>query len=173
MLNTGYSYLLVDGYNIIHASQVLADMAADSLEASRRKLCDTLSEFMGMTTYIIIAVFDAHMVEGGLGSVTMHHNIWVVFTREAETADHYIERAAKKLAIHDKVTVATSDYLEQIIIIGQGARRISAPDLWAEIEQAREDMRERFIRNRPIKNNPIAGLLDAETARKLDEMRYM
>lgn len=165
-------YLLVDGYNIVFAREELAEIATYSLEAARRKLCELLSDFKAMTLYSIIVVFDAHLVEGGVGSVETHHNIKVVFTKEAETADNYIERAAKRLTVNDQVTVATSDHLEQIIIIGRGARRISAADLWQEIEQARTELRDRFLNNKPVKKNPIAALVDAETARKLDEMRY-
>lgn len=174
------SYLLVDGYNIIFAREELAEIATDSLETARRKLCDILCDFKGMTTYRIIVVFDAHRVEGGVGSVEAYHNIMVVFTQEAETADQYIERTTQKLtrenasrsAKREQVVVATSDYLEQIIIIGSGARRISASDLWTEVEQARTELRDRFLSNRPVKRNPIASLLDAETARQLDELRY-
>lgn len=165
-------YLLVDGYNIIFAREELAAIAGYSLAAARLKLCDILSDFKGMTLYHIIIVFDAHLVEGGTGSIEPYNNIMVVFTKEAETADNYIERAAWKLAQHDRVIVATSDHLEQIIIIGRGARRISASDLWAEIEQARENIRERYLNRRPVKKNPIESFLDAETARKLDKMRY-
>ncbi len=98
--------------------------------------------------------------------------VTVVFTKEAETADHYIEKSAHQLAKRDKVTVATSDALEQIIIIGGGARRISAKDFWERIEQAKKAMRERYKATRPVKRNPIGTLVDDETARLLDEMRY-
>lgn len=166
-------YLLVDGYNIIFANSDLTTIAEESLEMARTKLCDALCEFKALTHYRIILVFDAHQVVGGEGSVTTYRNIKVVFTKEAETADHYIESAAYKLSNKkDRITVATSDTLEQLIILGQGAGRISAEDLWTEIETAKEEVRARYIKNRPIKNNPIASLLDAETAQKLEEMRY-
>jgi predicted RNA-binding protein with PIN domain len=165
-------YLLVDGYNIIHAREELAAIAEYSLHGARQRLCDALCEFEALSRYMIIVVFDAHLVEGGIGSVEEYHNITVVFTREAETADHYIERAAHKLARRDKVTVATSDALEQIIIIGQGARRISASDLWQQIEQAKDHIQKKYLQNDPIKKNPISNLLDEKTARLLDEMRY-
>ena len=166
-------YLLVDGYNVIHANKELAALASDSLETARKKLSDTLCEFKALSRYRIILVFDAHLVAGGLGSIEAYHNIKVVFTKEAETADHYIESAAYKLGKkNDRITVATSDVLEQIIILGQGAARISAEDLWAEIENTKEEVRARYVRNRPIKKNPIESLLDKETARILEEMRY-
>lgn len=166
-------FLLVDGYNIIHANKELTAIAIDSLDAARKKLCDILCEFKALSRYRVILVFDAHLVAGGVGSVEEYHNIKVVFTKEAETADHYIESVAYKLGKkNDKITVATNDVLEQIIILGQGARRISAEDFWIEIENAKEEVRTRYIRNRPIKKNPIESLVDAETAQKLEEMRY-
>jgi len=167
-------YLLVDGYNVIYANKELTSLATtDSLEIARKKLSDILCEFKALSFYRIILVFDAHLVAGGVGSVEEYHNIKIVFTKEAETADHYIESAAYKLGKkNDRITVATSDVLEQIIILGQGAARISAEDLWTEMETTKEDVRTRFIRNRPIKKNPIESLIDPETAKKLEEMRY-
>ena len=166
-------YLLVDGYNVIFARDELSNLAAESLDISRRKLCDTLCDYAGLTEERVIAVFDAHLVDGGRGSVEAYHNIMIVFTKEAETADHYIERTSQKLVKQDRVTVATSDRLEQLIIIGQGARRISARELWADIENARDALRERIMKMQSIKKNPIELLLDAETARQLDELRYL
>jgi len=166
-------FLLVDGYNIIHANKELVAISIDSLDAARKKLCDILCEFKALSRYRVILVFDAHLVAGGVGSVEDYHNIKVVFTKEAETADHYIESVAYKLGKkNDKITVATNDVLEQIIILGQGARRISAEDFWIEIETTKEEVRTRYIRNRPIKKNPIESLVDAETAQRLEEMRY-
>jgi len=171
-------YLLVDGYNIIHSNTTLSAIAADSLDSARKKLCDALCEFCGLTGYRIIVVFDAHMVAGGEGSVTNYRNIKVVFTKESETADIYIERSAYKLSPKkqgkpgDRITVATNDTLEQLIILGSGAGRISTEDLWSEMENAKEEMRTRYIQNRPVKKNPIASLVDEETARLLEAMRY-
>ena len=113
-------YLLVDGYNVIHANKELAALAAESLEIARKKLSDHLCEFKALSRYRIILVFDAHLVAGGVGSIEDYHNIKIVFTKEAETADHYIESAAYKLGKKkDRITVATSDVMEQIIILGQ------------------------------------------------------
>jgi len=166
-------YLLVDGYNVIYANKELALLATDSLEVARKRLSDILCEFKALSRYRIILVFDAHLVAGGVGSVEEYHNIKIVFTKEAETADHYIESAAYRLGKKkDRITVATSDVLEQIIILGQGAARISAEDLWIEMQATKEEVRTRFIRNRPIKKNPIESLIDPETAKKLEEMRY-
>jgi predicted RNA-binding protein with PIN domain len=169
---SGPGYLLVDGYNIIFAWEELARLTADSLAAARLRLCDILCDYQGMSGLCVIVVFDAHNVEDNPGSVSAYHNITVVFTKEAETADHYIERASRELSARGAVTVATSDRLEQIIILSQGARRVSAADLMTEIAYAREEMRARYLSDRPVKNNPLAGLLDADTARKLDALRY-
>ena len=166
-------YLLVDGYNLMHANKELAVLAEDSLDAARKKLSDQLCEFKALTLYRIILVFDAHLVTGGEGSIENYHNIKIVFTKEAETADHYIESAAYKLSNKkDRITVATDDVLEQLIVLGQGAARISSSDLWLEIENTKEEIRTRYIKNRPVKNNPIAGLVDKKTAQLLEDMRY-
>jgi len=175
-MKTRAHYLLVDGYNVIHARPELSAIAADSLEGARIKLCDILCEFMALSRYRIIVVFDAHMVPGGIGSVVEHNNVKIVFTKEAETADRYIEQAAYKLSKEsnrrDHITVATSDALEQLIILGQGASRISASDLWVEMDGTKEQLRQRHIENTPVKKNPLFGLLDKETAAKLEAMRY-
>jgi len=165
-------YLLVDGYNIIFSWEELTQMAAESLSNARQRLCDILCDYQGIVGLIVIVVFDAHLVEGGLGNVEEYHNITVVYTKEAETADHYIEQQAWELSRRDTVTVATSDMLEQIIILSHGARRMSAEDLLMDVKYAKDRMREKYLSSRPVKNNPLAGLLDAETARRLDAMRY-
>jgi len=166
-------YLLVDGYNVIYSNPELATLAEDAIDAARVKLCDALCEFKALSRYRIVVVFDAHLVQGGEGSSTKYRNIKVVFTKEAETADHYIERAAYKLAQQkDRITVATSDVLEQLIILGRGAGRISSEDLWAEIKSAKEEAKARYNSTRPIKRNPIESLIDEETAKILEAMRY-
>ena len=165
--------MLVDGYNVMHANTELAGIAASSLDAARKKFADVLCEFKALSHYRIILVFDAHLVAGGTGSVEDYHNIKIVFTKETETADHYIESAAYKLGKkNDRITVATSDLLEQIIVLGQGAARMSADELWHAIHAAKEEVRARYLRNKPIKTNPLESLLDAETAKILEEMRY-
>ena len=168
-------YLLVDGYNIIHAWDELAKLAADNMPIARQRLCDILCDYQGIVGQTIIVVFDAHLVEGGIGSLEEYHNITVVYTKEAETADHYIEQAASnfsKLSKNDKVTVATSDRIEQIIIISHGANRMSAGDLQSAVQSAKEELHERFLSSPPAKSNQLFALLDADTARKLDAMRY-
>ena len=138
------AFLLVDGYNIIHAWEQLRDLAAQDLQAARDRLLEILSDYAGFVKPAVICVFDAYKVPGGQERVYRWHNIDVVFTKEAETADQYIEKTAHELSGKYEVAVATSDGLEQIIIFGAGARRISARELLMEILQAKEDMREQL-----------------------------
>ena len=119
-------FLLVDGYNMIHAWKELKELVEVSLESARQKLLDILSNYQGSQKMQIIVVFDGYLVKGNLGTVYQYHNISVVYTKEAETADHFIERTVHRLPRHYKVSVATSDSLEQMIILGQGAERITA-----------------------------------------------
>ena len=127
-------YLLVDGYNIIFAWDELKAIARENLDAARAALCDLLCNYQGYRKCRVIAVFDAYKVKGGLGSVEKYHNIHVVYTKEAETADAYIERATYELRGR-RVRVATSDGPEQLIILGHGALRLSATHFREEMEQ--------------------------------------
>ncbi|MDO4418517.1 MAG: TetM/TetW/TetO/TetS family tetracycline resistance ribosomal protection protein [Eubacteriales bacterium] len=137
-------YLLVDGYNIIFAWEDLRSLALRDIKAARDSLMDILSNFAGYRPEKIILVFDAYKVAGGPGEVLHWHNIDVVFTKEAETADLYIEKTAHVLAKKYRVTVATSDAVEQIIIFGSGAYRMSAQMLLEEIIFTQREMRERY-----------------------------
>ena len=137
----GREYLLVDGYNIIFAWDDLKELAEENIEAARNKLMDVLCDYQGYRRMTVILVFDAYKVPGNPGEVQKYHNIHVVYTREAETADQYIEKTVHDMAREHQVTVATSDGMEQIIIMGQGARRISARDLLAEIRESRRELR--------------------------------
>ena len=132
---SGPEYLLVDGYNIIFAWDELKAIARDNLDAARKQLCDILSNYRGFRKCEVIAVFDAYKVKGGQGSVEKYHNIHVVYTKEAETADAYIERATYEIGRHHRVRVATSDGPEQLIILGHGALRLSASAFRQEVEQ--------------------------------------
>jgi predicted RNA-binding protein with PIN domain len=136
--------LLVDGYNIIFAWDDLRELALRDIKSARDKLMDILSNFAGYRTEKVILVFDAYKVAGGPGEVLRWHNIDVVFTKEAETADLYIEKTAHVLAKKYRVTVATSDAVEQIIIFGAGAYRMSAQMLLEEILFTEQEMRERY-----------------------------
>ncbi|MBR5471711.1 MAG: TetM/TetW/TetO/TetS family tetracycline resistance ribosomal protection protein [Oscillibacter sp.] len=131
----GDEYLLVDGYNIIFAWEELKSIARENLDAARIALCDLLCNYQGYKKNRVIAVFDAYKVKGGLGSVEKYNNIHVVYTKEAETADAYIERATYELGRKHRVKVATSDGPEQLIILGHGALRLSASNFKEEMEQ--------------------------------------
>ena len=132
----GPEYLLVDGYNIIYAWDELKAAAQSSLDAARQLLLDILSNYQGFRKCVVIVVFDAYKVKGNPGSVTKYHNIHVVYTKEAETADSYIEKATYEIAREHRVRVATSDGAEQLIILGHGALRVSARIFKQEVEQA-------------------------------------
>ena len=129
-------YLLVDGYNIIFAWDELRDMARENLESARLMLLDILCNFQGFEKCVVIAVFDAYRVKGNPGSTQRFRNIHVVYTKEAETADTYIERATYAIARDHRVRVATSDSLEQLIILGHGAVKVSAQDFLEEVQAA-------------------------------------
>lgn len=133
-------YLLVDGYNIIFSWQELNELSKTNLDAARMALLDCLCNYQGYHKKEVIVVFDAYKVKGNPGSVEAYHNIHVVFTKEAETADVYIEKVTHEIGKQHKVTVATSDGLEQVIIMQQGALRMSATDLKKHIEWTEEQI---------------------------------
>lgn len=135
-------YLLVDGYNILFASEDLKALAERDINAARDKLMDILSNFQGYRKEILILVFDAYKVHGGTEHVLKYHNLNVIYTQEAETADQYIERTSHELQKNYRVTVATSDGIEQVIIMGAGAVRLSARDFWKEIKDTEKAIRE-------------------------------
>lgn len=135
-------YLLVDGYNIIFAWDDLKELAETNIDGARTRLMDILSNYQGYKKCRLILVFDAYKVEGNPGEVVKYHNIHVVYTKEAETADQYIEKTVHEIGRKYHVTVATSDHLEQVIILGQGGHRLSAQNLREEIELAGQEIRE-------------------------------
>lgn len=134
-------YLLVDGYNIIFAWDELKDLAKTNLDAARGKLMDILCDYQGFTQCHLILVFDAYKVKGNMGEVGKYHNIDVVYTKEAETADMYIEKVTRDMGKKHRVRVATSDGLEQLIIMGHGATRISAAEFEREVAEVKEKVR--------------------------------
>ncbi|MGN0163538.1 MAG: NYN domain-containing protein [Candidatus Ornithomonoglobus sp.] len=142
---TGPAYLLVDGYNIIFAWEELNVLAKDNLELARETLINRMCNYRGYKHCELILVFDAYKVKGNPGTVEKVHNINVVYTKEAETADAYIEKVTHELAKKHRVRVATSDNLEQVIILGNGAVRVSADEFHKEVEDAEEEIR-RFIK---------------------------
>ena len=164
-------YLLVDGYNIIFAWPELNELSKDNLDSARRKLMDILCNYQGYKGCNLILVFDAYKVEGHQEEVLTYHNIHVVYTKEAETADQYIEKTVHKIGRQHQVTVATSDGLEQIIIMGQGASRISARGLKEEIEETRKQLRQEWHQHRQSSHTYLFDHADAETAKLMEEVR--
>ncbi len=133
--------LLVDGYNIIFAWPELKELATRNLDSARDKLMDIMSNYQGMIGGQLILVFDAYKVKGNPGSLLAYHNIHVVFTKEAQTADQYIEKTVHEMAKKFRITVATSDALEQMIVWGDGAMRMSALGLLDEVKKSSEKLR--------------------------------
>lgn len=146
-------YLLVDGYNIIFAWEELKILAERSLDAARSKLMDILCNYQGFREDKVILVFDAYRVKGNLGETQKYHNIHVVYTKEAETADQYIERVVHEIGRKYDVVVATSDAMEQMIIWGDGARRISARGLREEIERMEAEIRQEYLEQTGMEKN--------------------
>ena len=128
--------MLVDGYNIIFAWDELKELAKDNLNMARDRLIDILCNYQGFKQCNLILVFDAYKVKGNVGSAEKIDNINVVYTKEAETADMYIEKITHEIGKKHRVRVATSDNLEQIIILGNGATRLSANELLQEVKLA-------------------------------------
>ena len=165
------SYLLVDGYNIIFAWEDLHELSEHSMDAARNKLMETLSNYQGYTSQRVILVFDAYKVEGFPGEVTKWHNIDVVFTKEAETADQYIEKTAHAIGSKYKVTVATSDGLEQVIIRSQGCLLMSARELRQEIERIKVEIRREHLEKNQERGNYLLNYLPEEEAERMEAIR--
>lgn len=165
-------YLLVDGYNIIFAWEELSELAAANIGAARGKLMDILSGYQGFRKQEVILVFDAYKVEGGIGEIYRYHNIHVVFTKEAETADQYIEKTVHEIGRNYQVTVATSDGLEQVIIMGQGARRLSARDFRTEVEAANVEIRQICMEKRTGGKSYLFDTVSGETAKAIEQLRW-
>lgn len=145
--------LLVDGYNIIFGWEELKELAKTNLEAARGRLMDILCNYQGMQGGELILVFDAYRVPDNPGSKEEYHNIQVVYTKEAETADQYIEKLVHEAGKRYDITVATSDALEQLIVFGAGAGRMSGRNLKEEIERTEQKLREQYLENRTGEGN--------------------
>lgn len=168
---SGEEYLLVDGYNVIFAWEDLRELAEANLHAAQDKLMDILSNYQGYKKCTLILVFDAYKVEGHQEEVLKYHNIYVVYTKEAETADQYIEKTVHKIGRQNQVTVATSDRLEQIIIMGQGAQRISAKGLREEIEETNRQLRLDWHQHRQSSRNYLFDHISEELAQEMEQVR--
>lgn len=164
-------YLLVDGYNIIFAWEELKELAEVNIDAARGRLMDILSNYQGAKKCTLILVFDAYKVEGFQGEVQKYHNIHVVYTKEAETADQYIEKVAHEIGRKYHVTVATSDGTEQVIIRGQGCFLLSAKELKTEIELVNKELRNNYLNKPNHGRNYLFNYLDDETKEQMEDVR--
>lgn len=164
-------YLLVDGYNIIFAWEELQKLAKDNIDSARDKLMDILCAYQSFRGCTLILVFDAYKVKGGVGAVQQVHNIYVVYTKEAETADQYIEKTAHEMGRKYDVTVATSDGLEQVIILGQGCKLLSARDLKKEIERMNEAIREEIVLRKESGKNYLFDHMPKELVEEMEKIR--
>lgn len=164
-------YLLVDGYNIIFAWEELKELAKVNIMSARDRLMDIMSNYQGFRKMTLILVFDAYKVEGNPGAVSTYHNIYIVYTKEAETADQYIEKTVHRIGRKHNVTVATSDALEQVIILGQGGRRLSAQGLREEVELAMQELREEHLKESRSTRSYLFDNLPEELADYMEDMR--
>lgn len=164
-------YLLVDGYNVIFAWEDLKELAKVNIEGARNKLMDVLCNYQGFKKCNLILVFDAYKVQGKELGVQKYHNIYVVYTKEAETADQYIEKVVHEIGRKYHVTVATSDNVEQVVTLGQGGKLLSARELRTEVEEVQRQIREEYL-NRPQKGkNYLFDYLDEEISGQMEEVR--
>ena len=165
-------YLLVDGYNIVFAWEDLKELAEVNIEAARGKLADILCNYQGYKGCTLILVFDAYKVVGNTGEMMDYHNIHIVYTKEAETADQYIEKLAHEIGRKYNVTVATSDGMEQLIIRGQGCRLLSATELRDEIEYMKQELRREYLEKFPQgPKNYLFDHMEEELAFYMEQVR--
>ena len=164
-------YLLVDGYNVIFAWDELKELAKDSIEAARDRLMDILCNYQGYKKCTVILVFDAYRVEGPYLEIQKYHNIHVVFTKEAETADQYIEKVVHEVAKKYRVTVVTSDGIEQVVTVGQGANLISSREFYEEVEIMKKELREEYIERHHGGKNYLFDHMDEELVKRMEKLR--
>ena len=164
-------YLLVDGYNIIHAWPNLKEFAAENMDLARIRLLDALASYGGIRQCQIIVVFDAYLVEGHLEEIYDYHNIHVVFTKEAQTADEYIEKFAFDHQKKYDITVATSDGLQQIIIRGAGSALLSARELKEEVEIATERANQSYHKRQGATRSSLEEILPSEALEKIEDLK--
>lgn len=165
-------YLLVDGYNVIYAWPELKELADENMEGARMKLLDLLSNYQGIRKCHIIAVFDAYRIQGHIEEVIEYHNIHMVYTKEAQTADQYIEKFAHDNQNKYNITVATSDGLQQIIIRGAGSYLLSARELKNEMERANESIKQEYERIQGKNHNYLMDSLSLEEKQRMKKITH-
>ncbi|HPT79108.1 MAG TPA: NYN domain-containing protein [Candidatus Atribacteria bacterium] len=163
--------LLIDGYNIINSWPELKKAAGYSLEEARRLLLDIMQDYQGYRGIRVIVVFDAHMIKGGREKTEYAGGVEVVYTGENETADHYIERWTDSIQKNMQVTVATSDALQQTIVLSRGAVRMSARELLERVRQAKREMDDQYLEKPRPKSNTLGDWADPATIRILERWR--
>ena len=163
--------LLVDGYNIIFAWEELKSLAESNIDGARGKLMDVLCNYKGYKKNIVILVFDGYKVQGNIGEISKYHNLYVVYTKEAETADQYIEKTVHDISKKYDVRVATSDAMEQMIIMGQGARRVSASELHDEISLLNAEIKETYLTKSGKSSTYLFDVLPDSMIDFLDDVR--
>ena len=169
--NLREKYLLVDGYNVIFAWEDLRDLAERNVDSARGALLDILCNYQGSSGYSTIVVFDAYRVQGHTTEILDYHNIHVVYTKEAETADQYIEKFTHENGKKYDITVATSDGLEQIIIRGQGCRLLSARDLQVQIAAEEKRVRETYMEGPRAGRNYLLDSVSEEVRMQLEKIK--
>lgn len=162
--------LFVDGYNVIGAWAEMQKHPMNIGEA-RDRLADLLEDYAGYTEQDVILVFDGHLGERPTASVEERRMLTVIYTKHGQTADQYIERACAKTPSYREVRVATSDHLEQTLILGRGATRLSSRELWLELSRERHSLRSKHISNASTAGNPLLGNLSDEQKAALEALR--
>ncbi|SCI47341.1 MULTISPECIES: NYN domain-containing protein [unclassified Romboutsia] len=166
------SYLIIDGYNIINAWDDLKEISKYSLEDSREKLIHYIIDYAEFTGKKAIIVFDAYNIKNSKEKVENRKHITIVYTKELQTADSYIEKFISTLSKYDEVKVVTNDYAEQQIVLGKGASRVSARELKLDLDVAKERIKERAnSQQKKIQRNFLEDRLDKETLSKLENIR--
>lgn len=164
-------YLLVDGYNIINSWNNLIEESKLSLEAARWKLIEIMVEYQTYKDISVIIVFDAHYVKNSIEKHEFYNDLEIVFTRELESADNYIERYVASLPKDYNVKVATSDMTEQFLVLGLGAARVSARELKSEVIEMKRSMAEDYINRNEYNKNLLGHSLDLNILQKLEKLR--
>ena len=170
MIRNAKEYLIVDGYNIINAWDELKNIGKEDLEGAREKLIDNIIEYCSYTGSKGIVVFDAYQVKNSKEKIEDRKNVTIVYTKEHQTADSYIEKYINKLSKYDIIKVATNDYAEQQIILGKGATRISSRELKLDLISIRNKIKSK-TNSTKIQRNALESFLDEETLSKLENIR--
>lgn len=163
-------YLFVDGYNIINAWSNLKSLNNVSLEVAREELIEIMSEYQAYTGITVSIVFDAHLQKGSIEKKEVIKGVTVVYTKEKETADRYIEKTLDSIGKRKLIRVATSDWVEQQIVLGRGGTRISARELKIEVESVKKQIKRKNA-DKNQTNDMIMGRLDPEIVKKLEKWR--